>query len=78
MGYKEISKKLIEHDARLGAIEEKMATKDNMNQILNSLDAIAKNTDKIGKEVTIINTRTERMENWIIKAAEKNRVPYDP
>jgi division protein CdvB (Snf7/Vps24/ESCRT-III family) len=74
--FENISLKLIRHGERLDTIEENMMTRKDKDDIMTVLDGVAKTMSKVGVEVTVINHRTKKMEDWIIKSARINNIPY--
>jgi hypothetical protein len=61
-----------------GAIHERLdGMQQSYSDLQSSVDRIVVNGEKTGKEIKVINYRTERIEKWIIKAAEKSKIPYE-
>jgi hypothetical protein len=77
MTNKQLSIKMIQMDERLMRVEENMATKSDIHNIMNFVDGIAKTITKISTEVSIINSRTKSIEDWIIEASPKIRISYN-
>jgi hypothetical protein len=55
-----------------------VASKNEINNIKNMLDAFAKSAGDNGNKMRLQENKTERIEHWVIKAAEKTKVPYKP
>ncbi len=59
-------------------IKAEMASKADIEKVLSAVTAIATNYKKTDDKVSIQESKTERIEHWVIKAAEKVEVPYKP
>jgi DNA repair ATPase RecN len=57
-----ITDKLLEHDDRLDRIEKNMATKSDINKIMDTLDVLVGLHKKTDQEVTFLGNRVERLE----------------
>jgi hypothetical protein len=57
-------------------IEEKMATKAELNQFYNVVDACLKELKLSNEERTISNHRIDRLETWTTKASKKLAIKF--
>jgi phosphopantetheine adenylyltransferase len=76
MTNKKLSEKIIQIETRVANIEETMATKSDVNNMMNILDRIVKTTTSTNDAVKVIDSRTGRMEKWIQTAATKIEAEY--
>ncbi len=53
-----------------------MATKADIERVINTIDALAKMTKDNDDRLTIVENKSERIEHWVMKAAEKTEIPY--
>ena len=51
--------------------------KQNFSDLQSSVDHVAKTVDEHTMELRVINNRTERIEKWVEKAADKVKIPYN-
>lgn len=58
-----IVNKLLEHDVRLENIEQNMATKQDLNEIKNTLDALVKMFDDRTKEIVVVAAGIRRLDD---------------
>ena len=54
-----------------------LATKEDMNKLMTSLDAYAKRAETIFQEVILLGNRMNRFERWAEKVAEKTGVRFE-
>ena len=57
--------------ADLQAAVGTLATKDDINQLLNSIDAYANKADTYFQEMVMLSHKVDRHERWILQLAEK-------
>lgn len=55
-----------------------LATKKDIQKLQNTLDGFAKSTKEVDEKVKVLESKSEGMEHWIIKAAVETKVPYKP
>lgn len=61
-----------------GGIHERLdGIQNSFSNLQSSVDSLAKNADENRKELKIIRYTVVKIENWIIKAADKIKIPYD-
>ena len=48
-----------------------LATKDDINQLLNAIDAYAHKADTFFQEMVMLSHKVDRHERWILQLAEK-------
>lgn len=68
-------------DQRFDCVEsvlEQKADKEELRQMINTLDAVAKRTDAYYMELAAYKYRTNKMEKWVTKAAPKINLDYIP
>jgi hypothetical protein len=76
MTNKKLVEKMIALEERMTNIEENMATKADVRVIMTALDGITRLVVVTNKDVKVLGFRVQRMENWIIKAADRIGLPY--
>ena len=59
-------------------IMEVVATKADIQNVLDAVGAIATQSKKNEDKVILLENKTERVEHWVMQAAEKIEVPYKP
>ena len=57
--------------ADLQAAVSNLATKDDINELLNSIDAYANKADTYFQEMVMLSHKVDRHERWILQLAEK-------
>ena len=57
---------------------EVIATKEQIKNLQDSVDAFARESKNHKQEDVIHKAQTSRIEKWVITAAEKIEVPYEP
>ena len=57
--------------AELQAAVSNLATKDDINELLNSIDAYANKADTYFQEMVMLSHKMDRHERWILQLAEK-------
>ena len=57
--------------AELQAAVSNLATKDDINELLNSIDAYANKADTYFQEMVMLSHKVDRHERWILQLAEK-------
>ena len=62
-----LANKLLEHDEQLSRIEENMATKSDVREIMDTLDVLVKLAKKEEQELTFMGSRVNRMETDVEK-----------
>ena len=62
----------------LDDLREELPTRADFSKLQKTVDVIAKDFEEQRQEQIITASRSERMEAWIIKAAEKIDVEYKP
>ncbi len=62
----------------IGEILGKVASKESIEHLQVSVDSFAKKEKDRSDELVVLNGKTKRIENWIIQAAKKTKVPYNP
>lgn len=65
-------------EEKISELRAEMATKADIQRILDAIDAFTKQTKDTNDKVTLLENKTERIEHWVIKAADKTGVPYNP
>ncbi len=55
---------------------DKLASKEDLNMLKNSVDAYAKQSKDMYQEVTVLVAKVSRMENWIKQASTKLGIEY--
>jgi hypothetical protein len=59
-------------------IDKKFEEQSNsFSKLQTSVDNIAITSKNQTAELKVLNNRTKRMEDWVIKASEKVQIPYD-
>lgn len=64
-------------DKKIDEVLEKMATKDDIHDLRNSVDTFAKQSKDLHDEVTILTMKVHRTEAWIKQASDKIGIPYN-
>ena len=57
--------------AELQAAVSDLATKNDINELLNSIDAYANKADTYFQEMVMLSHKVDRHERWILQPAEK-------
>ena len=57
-------------------LEIKLASKQDIQTILNAIDAFAGQSKTREREQIVLKAKTERIEHWVIDASKKVNVPY--
>jgi hypothetical protein len=65
-------------DGQIKQLRTEMATKADIERILQAIDAFTKQSKDNNTETVVLKAKTERIEHWVIKAAEKTDIPYNP
>ena len=65
-------------DEKIDGLRAEMATKADIQTVLNAIDAFAKDSNNVKQEVVIAQAKTQQIEHWVIKASKKVEVPYNP
>lgn len=55
-----------------------MATKTDIQKVLDAIDAFAKASKDNKQESLVLKAKAEKIEHWVMKAAETIDVPYRP
>ena len=63
--------KLVTIDDKIEKLQEFKAEKDDVNELLNSIDAYAKKADTYFQEMVALAHKVDRHEKWILQIAEK-------
>ena len=63
--------KLVTIDDKIEKLQEFKADKDDVNELLNSIDAYAKKADAYFQEMVALAHKVDRHEKWILQIAEK-------
>jgi len=63
--------KLVTIDDKIEKLQEFKADKDDVNELLNSIDAYAKKADTYFQEMVALAHKVDRHEKWILQIAEK-------
>lgn len=66
-----LQKKTITIEDRVIKIEEKMATKVEMNKLLDAVDAYMKQGEDYRQELVMLSHRVDRHEKWLEEIAKK-------
>ena len=61
-------------EKKLDALTENVATKDEVNNLTNAIDAYAKQTETYMQEMLALGHKVDRLEQWILKVAEATGV----
>jgi hypothetical protein len=56
----------------------KVASKKDIEKLQTSVDTLGHRFDKIDKNAVVETAKVEKIEHWVIQAAEKTKVPYKP
>ena len=64
--------------ADLQAAVSTLATKDDINELLNSIDGYANKADTYFQEMVMLSHKVDRHERWILQLAEKLGVTLKP
>ena len=59
-------------------LKAEMATKADIDKVLTAIDGLAKRSKENDDGILVLEKKTERLEHWTIRAAEKIKVPYKP
>jgi len=79
INYQPIFDYIDEHvDGQIKQLRTEIATKADIERILQAIDAFTKESKDNSTETVVLKAKTERMEHWVIKAAEKTDIPYNP
>jgi hypothetical protein len=62
----------------LSEMEEKFVTKSEIAKLQNTVDSIALSFKNNDDKVKVVEEKTTRIENWVMKTAEKVDVPINP
>ena len=65
-------------DDKITGLEEKMATKLDIQKVLDAVGSFAKSAKDKNEKLALLENKTERIEHWVMEAAEKTKVPYKP
>ena len=57
--------------AELQAAVSNLSTKDDINELLNSIDAYAQKAETYFQEMVMLSHKVDRLERWILQLAEK-------
>ena len=57
--------------AELREAVSNLSTKDDINQLLNSIDAYARKADTYFQEMVMLSHKVDRHERWILQLAER-------
>ena len=57
--------------AELHAAVSNLSTKDDINELLNSIDAYAQKAETYFQEMVMLSHKVDRLERWILQLAEK-------
>jgi len=69
--FSKTDRKLIELDEGIKNVREKMATKEDFNNLQTAVDAYAKKADAYFQEMVALAHKVDRHEKWIQQIAEK-------
>ncbi len=69
--FSKTDQKLIELDEGIKDVRERMATKEDFNDLQTSVDAYAKKADAYFQEMVMLTHKVDRLEKWIHQIAEK-------
>lgn len=56
----------------------KVALKKDIEKLQTSVDSLSHRFDKFDKNAVVETAKVEKIEHWVIQAAEKTNVPYEP
>jgi predicted RNase H-like nuclease (RuvC/YqgF family) len=59
-------------------LTEELASKKDIQGLQTSIDNLAKQTLDNSKKVTLLDFKANRLEGWVMQAAEKTEIPYNP
>ncbi|MBU3918448.1 hypothetical protein KKC63_00850 [Patescibacteria group bacterium] len=62
---------VLDNSSKIDSIEEKMATKVEVNKLIDAVDAYMKQGEDYRQEVVMLGNQVNRHEKWIQKIAEK-------
>lgn len=57
-------------------IMEKVASKKDIEDLQNHIDFLAKQTKDAGDKAAVADAKANKVERWVIQAAEKVNLPY--
>ena len=69
--FSKTDEKLIELDEGMKDVKERMATKEDFNNLQTAVDAYAKKADTYFQEMVMLSHKVNRLEKWIQEIAEK-------
>jgi hypothetical protein len=59
-------------------LKAELATKEDIAHLQQTVDGFAKNFKDNDEKVIVVEAKAERLESWVMKAAEKVDIPYKP
>ena len=65
-------------DEQTTLLRTELASKADIQKVLNAVSSIAKNSKDNEEKTNVLETKAERIEKWVMKAAEKTEIPYKP
>ncbi len=65
-------------DDKIDGLKEEMATKKDIERVLDAVAAFGNQTKGNEDKSIVLEEKTGRIEKWVIQAAEKVEVPYNP
>ena len=65
-------------DGKIDSLKEDQPSKADIVKLQNSVDTLANRFDRIEQGSVVLNSKVKHVEDWVIQAAEENKVPYQP
>lgn len=59
-------------------ILDEVPSKADFQSLQTSVDSLAKRFDNVEVGLKVTEAKTEKIEHWVVEAAEKAKVPYKP
>ena len=69
--FSKTDQRLVELDEDVKDVKEKMATKEDSNDLQTSVDAYAKRADTYFQEMVMLAHKVDKLDKWIHQIAEK-------
>jgi len=69
--FSKTDQRLVELDEDVKDVKEKMATKEDFNDLQTSVDAYAKRADTYFQEMVMLAHKVDKLDKWIHQIAEK-------
>ncbi len=57
-------------------LKVELATKKDIEGLENHIDLLAKQTKEAGEKATVADAKSNKVEHWVLQAAEKINLPY--